>query len=137
MEEMEDQVEVTLHSPVKLGLCVLIAGTHKVSPADLRDLTAAGVVASVGGEVAAGDVRQVDIETPEDLLLARLDEADRMVSIERQNVADLTEKLTAAHAEIDVLKAATAAADKPTTAIPPVAKITPKPTAAKKGAATS
>lgn len=133
---MDDLIEVSLSSPAKVGARVLMAGVHRVSPAENEALCAAGVVAVSGDGVTAADVLRVEIGTPQDTLLARLDEADRMVSVERQNVADLTEKLTAAHAELEALKAA-AGAEKLTIAMPPVAKNTPRQIIAKKGAATS
>ncbi|GLS86675.1 hypothetical protein GCM10010873_16490 [Cypionkella aquatica] len=167
---MDDRIEVTLSSPTKIDLRVLMAGVQSVSAAELELLKEAGVVVTVAAvanealvatlpvapvfdqdafnaAVAAeasklakqafdGALDKLEAEVKElsalaekekAELLARLDEAGKLLTAERQNSADLVEKLTVAEADMAALKAAPAVI-----ANTPVAKTT-----VKKGAATS
>ena len=167
---MDDRIEVTLRSPTKVDLRVLMAGVQLVSAAELEHLKEAGVVVTVGpvanealvavppvaptfdqgafdaavaaqaqllaGQAFDGELAKLEAEVKELVamaekekadLLSRLDETGKLLTAERQNSANLAEKLTAVTAELDALKAAQPSSQNTT-----VAKTT-----AKKGAATS
>ena len=137
-------IQVILRSPAKVDLRTLMAGTHSVSTEELDALRAAGIEVEVSGyDDITSDEGGVEMSSDKATKIAELEaelskvidagndladmhetliaaHASQKIALdeERQKSADLTEKLTAATAEIDALKAAAASQQNT-----PVAKI--------------